>query len=945
MKRFLIYCIILIVMLFLGFTTYYFVASKENIALAFDQTNTIKLNVGETFSLEKIILHKEPSANTTISVDISNKTVLEYDQNTETFVALTAGNTTITLRPSNLKFGPFVFNVKVGNGLTQENPYYISNDLELASIGTGDWTLSKCYELIADIYLTTYDWTPLAQNSEFTGVFFGNNFCIFNLTMTAVNQANNAGLFDTIGSLGAVKNVKFLNANIIGSYTNLGVVAGVNKGTISLCEVSTAIITNTKTSESFSGGIVGSNIFVLNGTNCKIARIGMCGVEGLIFTSSSYAGGIAGKNLASLIENCYAVVNSFNGTSAKFGGIVGANIANNTNVYKNSIINNCHAICFSLTNSGLNGGIVGEDIDFVNTKLNVYSKLYFSMNLGLAVGSSNYSNSASTFTKKTEAKMKVQSTYNGWDFVNIWEMASSYAKVNFNKIYTSSIQDIIDITNPNTDENPPIVITEDEIYVMICDMKANPTNNKSYIVSTSYTIDLSESKWNNVFPIGTKKSPFMGQFYTTNGTNLTFKNLSISNSVYQGFFGYIGSGAIIKGINFNNITLSNTNTGYLGAICGYADSNSSIYNCKVNGINISGTGSLGGAVGCNYGTINNVEVNKSPTTSFANSITANLTTSAGGIVGLNMGLVQNSKVSDISIQGANNSSLYVGGVVGYNSMQLENCKAKNINVNASSSTYAKAGGITGGNEKSISKSYAFNVNLTLSSTNKNASCGGITATNSVTGVISNSMWVNGNITSYYAGGICADNYGQIICSNAGNEDYGHGLVKGVYVGGLVYINQQNGQIQNCYVTSVLEGLSSSGVVAGFAYEIKGGSVIQYCFSCAAITGKGDFYADTSSGYKNIWIGIWNGITQTPTGNIKNSLIVNLSGKYIQGYGILIDMIDNPFLTKYEVTCSEADAKGAKNYTCFTSQGFSEYVWNFNYASGHYPTLINAVSIN
>lgn len=538
MKRFLIYCIVLIVMLFLGFTTYYFIATKENFALAFDETYTLKLNVGETFDLDKVIIHTDASDTTTIAVQNTNTAVLEYNENTQVFTALTAGNTTITIKPSNLRFGPYVFNVKVGNGLTQENPYYISNDLELASIGTGDWTLSKCYELIADIYLTTYDWTPLAQNSEFTGVFNGNNFVIFNLTMTAINTANNAGLFDTIGSAGAVKNVKFAEANIVGTYTNSGVVAGVNKGTISLCEVLNATITNTKASESFSGGIVGSNEFVIIGTtNAKIARIGMCGVENLKLTSNYYAGGIAGKNFASLIENSYAVLETFNGISAKFGGIVGKNVAYNTNFYKNSIINNCHAICYSLTNSGLSGAIAGEDIDFSGTKQNVYSKLYYSMELTTAVGSANYSNSASTFYKKTANEMKTQATYSGWDFANVWKMATDFAKVNFDKVYTSSVQDSIINENTGTDDDPIIETTADAIYDMICEMSENPTVNKAYVVNASYTVDLSEAKWSGLFPIGTKLSPFAGQFYTSSGATLTFKNLSISNSNYSGFFG------------------------------------------------------------------------------------------------------------------------------------------------------------------------------------------------------------------------------------------------------------------------------------------------------------------------------------------------------------------------------------------------------------------------
>ena len=69
MKRFLIYVVVLIGVLFIGFTTFYFVQNKESIYLKYGNDTMLQYNVNETFTLEDVLVHTQPDGGTTIEVN------------------------------------------------------------------------------------------------------------------------------------------------------------------------------------------------------------------------------------------------------------------------------------------------------------------------------------------------------------------------------------------------------------------------------------------------------------------------------------------------------------------------------------------------------------------------------------------------------------------------------------------------------------------------------------------------------------------------------------------------------------------------------------------------------------------------------------------------------------------------------------------------------------
>jgi hypothetical protein len=388
MKRFFMCCVVVIVALFLGFTAYYFIANKENITLASEHSSAIKLNVNDTLHMDDIIVHTLPSSGTFIDVKFSVDGIISYDKETKTFTAEKVGDTVVTLTPSNAKFGPFVLSANVGDGRSAEYPYYIRTADELASIGASGSSLTTgmSYELIADIYLTDRAWTPIANGVDagFTGTFDGANHVIYDMKISG--GTGSAGMFAKVAKGAVVERITFVNASISGDYTYAGIVAGQNNGTISLCQVLESSITN---GNGATGGIVGWNNFTQQENGGLSARIGMCGIENSSITAGGDVGGIAGANTASIIENCYVVLNSVNGNStAKFGGIVGKNVGYNGSFDKVSTIYKSYAYVPSVTSVAQASGIAATNTDANSSAKNTFVYNIFAMETPNYVGTS-----------------------------------------------------------------------------------------------------------------------------------------------------------------------------------------------------------------------------------------------------------------------------------------------------------------------------------------------------------------------------------------------------------------------------------------------------------------------------------------------------------------------------------------------------------------------------
>lgn len=249
----------------------------------------------------------------------------------------------------------------------------VSNGAQLKAIQqAGADALAYNYALMGDINasgVSGYEAIGAGSDTGFTGTFDGRGNRIIGLTVDKVDGKDtaNAGIFDTIGTNGVVKDVNIYSGNFTGS-ANAGAVAGKNNGRIE--GVVTFGNTVTVTGDGGNaGGIVGVN----NGNNGKIVTnedgtitlepvddelpvTGIIDVEstGSVIAggSSAVAGGLVATNDGAL-GNSYSnsAVTANKGTGSGLGGVVGVNKGTVSLVDSLGVTNG--------TNSTNVGGVIG----------------------------------------------------------------------------------------------------------------------------------------------------------------------------------------------------------------------------------------------------------------------------------------------------------------------------------------------------------------------------------------------------------------------------------------------------------------------------------------------------------------------------------------------------------------------------------------------------------
>lgn len=183
------------------------------------------------------------------------------------------------------------------------------------------------------------NWTPI---QGYAGIFDGGGKTITGLTLN--KSTMNVGLFASIAEGGTVKNLTLDDVNITASSSNVGAIAGENRGTIENCSVSGSV-TSSRMSSNYVGGIVGRN----NGT------ITGCTVEGSVKAKDvDTAGGIAGWHNNGSITDCHSSA-TVEGLS-RVGGIAGKS---NASITACSSTGDVTATKNSLDYSWA-GGVVGE---------------------------------------------------------------------------------------------------------------------------------------------------------------------------------------------------------------------------------------------------------------------------------------------------------------------------------------------------------------------------------------------------------------------------------------------------------------------------------------------------------------------------------------------------------------------------------------------------------
>lgn len=949
-KRFLMYGLVLIGVLFVAMVSYFFARNDEVIALSVDEGTIIHANKGDTFALP--ISHKDKDKDTKIEVESSDPEVLSFSKATNLFYAEKGGIASITITTTNKDFGPFRFDVLVGDGTTS-NPYFVSTAKQISMIGKSEsWSLSECYEMINDIdlsslYTETY-FEPIGSSlTPFLGTFNGNGHSILNLKVK--ENYNEAGLFGVIGEIGKVENIKVMNAEIQGAFNYAGIISGINYGFIGRAEVSGNLTQNDQTFESVAGGIVGYNAF-----KQAQANISMCSAK-VMLNSFKTMGGLVGINEASVIFNSYATVQNFDvlfsGVDASdylAGGITGKNIANNfttdsENIYARSVVKNCYVILENANSEKLTfGSVAGQNIDIENEYFeeNKYVSVYcYSSFDSSLINNGKSSILESEIKSHSKEQLQIQENFVGWDFNTIWKM-NPYPVLNCESSYEP-----LNVITPGS-----VITTKQAVIEAIQKMIEKPGSPLTYTIDIEEPVvidcvtDLGKENW---VPIGTEQVPFRGSLIVDEDSDLTITNCTISNYEYSGFFGYISNpNSVISNIKFTNFKIANTTNefSFAGVVCG-VQVDGIIENCYVDNAQIKDSARAGFIVGMASGTVKNCHagtcdiINKC---SIINTLRQG-EVCYGGIVGDSRANINDCTVDycELNNEIESNKTTYMGGIVGKQISEaistISNCYNKGLMI-----TNNDPNGIIGGVAGSLTGKgiveLSYNMGKGVVSTAGSSLAGGVVGYVGSDALVTKSFSKTPEYKGRLVGAIIGDNYGVLT------ESYAEGEYKGYHIGGIAYKN--NGDILNCYTSASVIGLSKSSnyYAAGLVAILPKGGNVKYCFSNASISGSCSLFAETSAriryaGFVN-WIevnyvGPITNLEAYEPGDLSNCVVINYGSAKVQKKFLQI------FGSSSWIKCTPDDCKGLTTNDPFaTFKTNNVGVWTFN--ANEYPTLTNVV---
>ena len=296
----------------------------------------------------------------------------------------------------NLRGDEKIIEFTQGEGYS-EDPYMIETEEQLYAIAMGFTRTNSqiYYQLANDIAVTAKYWTPIGLYTAFAGVFDGAGHTISGISISGTDFGN-VGLFGN--NSGTIQNLT-INAAVSGS-GNVGLLMGHNTGTVSNCF---SIGSAANTSNGATGGLVGYNL--------NNGAITSSGSSASVSGGSGNTGGLVGTNYSdnsgtnARVINCYAQ-GSVSGRG-NTGGLIGRNTIYSSG--RTATVQNCYSIGL-VTTSGTKGGLIGSN--------------------GGTVTSSFYNSGTSTATDTdrgtpaTTEEMKEQATYLGWDFTEVWGIAS-----------------------------------------------------------------------------------------------------------------------------------------------------------------------------------------------------------------------------------------------------------------------------------------------------------------------------------------------------------------------------------------------------------------------------------------------------------------------------------------------------------------------------------------
>lgn len=276
---------------------------------------------------------------------------------------------------------------------------------------------------------------------------------------------------------------------------------------------------------------------------------------------------------------------------------------------------------------------------------------------------------------------------------------------------------------------------------------------------------------------------------------------------------------------------------YVGGLVGATTTASNQFkNITIDSIEISGNLlNVGGVVGL---VNNNTEITNA-------NVKGNIRGReyVGGIASKNQGKLINCNV-DCNIYSMQQyvADAYIGGIAGANFNKIENCVADMIYIetnNASTSNRYYVGGVTGYNTKSatISNCELFGDGISTDDNIGTLILGGVAGQNNgqITSCYNKMDTLGSSYTNVFAGGLVGKNFGNRASTLYGKitKSYTVSDINAEYVGGLLYANIDNGNVDQCAITSnpKLKGVYVAGIVA---YLDSG--LIKNCLAVAETCG-------------------------------------------------------------------------------------------------------------
>lgn len=684
----------------------------------------------------------------------------------------------------------------------------------------------------------------------FTGTFDGRGNRIIGLKVENAN--GNAGIFDTIGTNGVVKDVNIYSGTFTGS-DNAGAVAGVNSGRIegivTFGNTVTATGDNGNASTSNAGGIVGVNNsgnFSKNettgSTNDGVLTGGIYDVEStgsvIAGSSSAVAGGLVGTNNGgianSFSDSAVTVgINVTGGTSAGLGGVVGVNTEKGNVQYVDSL---------GVTNGGDTsssniGGIIG-----INN-----GNMYSGYNESIVSGKNNVGGIIGTNAEGKKVENVVNATsVTGKDKDGKSENVGGLIGVNNGNVTNgrnngeiTGVNNVGGLVGNNASKNSTLTNLVNDSSAEIFGVN-NVGGIAGYNAGTITTgkADDEDEKVNLINRGSITGHTNVGGVAGTNNGTIENANNDVELNVNQNgtndaeFFGGIAgvnTGTITNATNTANVNADGAT--YVGGIFG--ENNADVINSELtnNGSVIGNGGSgTGGIFGVNSGDITY--------SSLKNNIEGQVigTQNVGGLIGVNTGNITGGRDDADSYY---KYKIYNNGVINVGTWNDGNSNGKVDAVEI----------ILGGNGNNIGG---------LIGDNAKEIVNGVEQTGSLTAGY-NTGAINAKNSSN-VGGIAGRNSGKIdqvfntvMVKPGSNQDIA--ITGGSYVGGLVGNNQANGEITNAYNTSNVVATNQDGIVGNLVGTNSGS--VQYVY------------------------GVAKDLIGSSTGSIKNYYVIDGSDKWLQ----------------------------------------------------------------